>query len=225
MQYFVFSSKVEQGCPIALAEEAHLYDKFYGNTQSVPEYGFFPWYNYKTSENCLLPINGCLISKAEFYDFDIRNISSSIYIASNLFIHIANELGICFLDIQPITIRSKEGYFISNKEYFIVRLKKERFEDVVNIEESKFEFEFPHYTLEKAVIKKSCELPIFLIENITPIQNTLFCSEFFLKFSQKYDLKGINFFKCEEAPWQNPNNFLNFLHHDNYDLNKEVWAI
>ena len=223
MNYFVLSSKVERGCPISLVEDARLYDKFYDDLKTAPEFGLFPW--YAASKTCALPLNACLISKSRLYEFDIRKRTDSIYVISDLFVSLAKDIGVTFLDAQPVSVRSRKGKKISSKEYFIVRFREEPFESVALLESSKYDVDLSHFVLEKIAIKPDCQLHLFLIQNVAPIQHTFFCSELFLESAKKHDIKGINFFKCDEAPWQDPNNFLNFLIQDDYSTDKEIWPI
>lgn len=225
MNYFVLSAKVERGCPIGLDEDAGLYDQFYDNLKKAPEIGFYPWYSYKTSKTCPLPTNACLISKSRLYDFDIRQLSENIYVVSHVFLQMANEMQITFLDMQPIEVKSRQGKTISNKSYYIIRFDQTDFETVASLENSKYTVDPPLYIFEKVVIKSSCQIPLFLIKNAVPAQNTFFCSELFLECAKKYNIKGVNFFECEEAPWKDPEDILGYLFVDDYSTDDEVWHI
>lgn len=225
MNYFVLSTKVERGCPIALIEDAKLYDQYYEELKKAPEVGSYPWYSYKTSQTCALPANACLISKSRSYDFDIRQLRDNIYVVSHVFLQMANEMQITFLDMQPIEVKSRQGKTISSKSYYIIRFEQTNFETVASLENSKYTLDPPLYIFEKIVIQSSCQLPLFLIKNAVPVQDTFFCSELFLECAKKHHIKGVNFFECGEAPWQDPNNVLGYLMVDDYSTDDEVWPI
>ncbi|MDC5511762.1 hypothetical protein NRA54_19365, partial [Acinetobacter baumannii] len=60
MKYFVLSSTQSSLCSISLVDDAVLYMNKEQASQNI-EYGSLPWYSYKTSKNCDLPIEGVLI--------------------------------------------------------------------------------------------------------------------------------------------------------------------
>ncbi|HCV3290774.1 TPA: hypothetical protein OV720_003128, partial [Acinetobacter baumannii] len=55
MKYFVLSATQSSLCPISLVDDAVLYMNKEQASQNI-ECGSLPWYSYKTSKNCDLPI-------------------------------------------------------------------------------------------------------------------------------------------------------------------------
>ncbi|MCJ1917851.1 hypothetical protein DWA21_15830, partial [Acinetobacter baumannii] len=84
MKYFVLSATQSSLCPISLVDDAVLYMNKEQASQNI-ECGSLPWYSYKTSKNCDLPIEGVLILKSKKIEISIRNINENIYVVDEIF--------------------------------------------------------------------------------------------------------------------------------------------
>ncbi|MEO2216048.1 hypothetical protein ABGV49_03075 [Chromobacterium vaccinii] len=224
MTYYVLSAKQEKNCPLSLAEEKGLYDRFYSEADSTPSVGYFPWYSFDTRDSCKLPKDSVLIVENTFYDFPIRNISSNIYAISESFLSILNDYNLKF-EYSPLKVISKNGKKAVNKDYFLIRFPYTNSQEVIDSSKSEVSFDDGLYSIKKIKIHSKINTPLFLIGDVIHEQRTFFASQEFVQNIKKKSLKGINFFIDSEAKWKNPIEFLDFLFDGEGSIDEQVWPL
>ncbi len=175
MEYYVLSQKEERGCPAGFLQ-ADLYDKFYSDTKNV-EYGFFSWYaekiHYKT--HTPYPEGMVLISKDEFYDFDIRSIAR-FYIVSDDFMSVCRGLDVNVTDAVPIQVVSKGGEKISSKSYNAVLFEELDARSETDPASTFIEEDGLIFRFKKLVLPPDFKRDLFKFKGLISGSNTLICS-------------------------------------------------
>lgn len=198
MEYYVLSQKEDTGCPSGFLN-ADLYDKFYSDTDSV-EFGFFPWYaekiNYKF--HTPYPDGMVLISKDQFFDFDIRSVSR-FYIASDDFLSVCAGLDVAFADRVAIEVVSTTGERISVKSYNAVLFEELDARSDTNPGSTFLEEDGLIFRFKKLVMPEFFKHDLFKFKGLLSGSNTLLCSGAFK--TRAAGLKGIQFTPLENVLW------------------------
>ena len=202
MNYFGISKKKEKGCPLGLINMA-LYDAFYSEREVKKiSYGNFPWYaNASTRQpHEKFPSDMCLIVKERNIDFDIRGDSNFFHIVSAEFVAILKEISADYVDMQAITVCNAKGDSISEKNYFVIKLKKFPVSEFLNMSSSEF---FPSRVdgvgikIKKFVVNAHFNHHVFQVDDMSPGHNAVFCSEDFKDSIEERLLKGIKFISVD----------------------------
>lgn len=222
MKYFVLSAVQSSLCPISLVDDAILYM----NKEQVSlniEYGSLPWYSYKTSKNCELPVDGVLILKSKKIEISIRNINENIYIVDEVFKNIFEKyINSSFINIELLGGNLEK---INNNNYYIFRFNQTfNFTDVLDLNNSNYRLENDFLVLGKAEFLNKLDVSIFKINNIDAAQDTFFISEFVGKEIEKNKYHGINIFDLSLARWRSSDDF-SFVFLGEDEVNGFVWPI
>lgn len=222
MNYYALSAKQDDICPISLAEDAILYMSK-AQVASNFEYGYLPWYSYKTSKTCELPAEGVLVLKNKNIEIGIRNIADNIYVVNEVIKTIFEK----YVDLSffKINLLSGELEKINDLNYYIFRFDNFfTFEDVVNISQSTYRVNNDFVVLEKIVFSNSFNKNIIKLNNIDSAQDTFFISEIVKKEIDTIKCKGINIIEVSEARWRDSDDF-NFMFLSEVEVSQLVWPI
>lgn len=219
---YVLSSKVELGCPIGLAEDYGLFDKFYEDIQAAKKkIGSFPW--YADPNNCHLPVDACYITKLKRINFGIRKLHMNLYLVNEDFLKIVkNQRGI-YSDEQRINIKNRAGEEVTDISYFVIRISESKFYDAVDTEKSIFNEDEEGVNIKKLLFRESFKESFFLLDELSGVQSTLFCSGPFRDEAIQAGIKGVNFFEETKAKWQSGFDFL--LNMGKKEPANTVWPI
>lgn len=222
MKKYVLSAKHDDGYPASLAEDYGLFDKFYENIESAKKIaGSFPWYS--NSWSCELPENSCYITKYKKIDFGIRSLSGDIYIASEAFLAVMHATGANYSSPKRVDVRNAAGKYVSDGDYYIVRIDYLNFSKVADLKKSSYEKEDTRFNLSKLFLKNDVSQSLFGVDDLIGEQTTLFCSAPFHDAAIAAKIKGVNFYPVEEARWQTMTSFL--TNAGNKEPRNTVWPI
>jgi len=222
MKYFVLSAMQSSFCPISLVDDAVLYMNKEQVSQNI-ESGSLPWYSYKTSKNCDLPIEGILILKSKKIEISIRNINDNIYIVDEVFKNIFGKY--IDSDFIRVEVLSEGLEKINNKNYYIFRFDQFfDFTSVLDLNNSSYRLVNDFLVLEKAEFLNDLDINILKINNIDTAQDTFFISEFVKEEIEKNKYQGINIFDLSLAQWRDSDDF-SFMFLSEDEVNKFVWPI
>lgn len=202
--YYALTAKKETGAPLSLEGIGILYENFPFD-KSI-DYGYFPWYGYDTKNECHLPEGGVLFYRKGVCDFLIRKLSSNIYVVSDVFMKAALKLNQGLHGV-PLRVLDKNGQCVSKRSYFLMRIPRVDFYEVVDVDKSDFYEQDGWIVLNKISIKESCKIPLFLIEGVDLGQKTVIISREFLS-QLKGGGKGVDFFEVDKALWPNVDDIL-----------------
>lgn len=222
MKYFVLSAMQSSFCPISLVDDAVLYMNKEQVSQNI-ECGSLPWYSYKTSKNCDLPIEGILILKSKKIEISIRNINDNIYVVDEVFKNIFGKY--IDSDFIRVEVLSESLEKINNKNYYIFRFNQFfDFTSVLDLNNSSYRLVNDFLVLEKAEFLNDLDVNILKINNIDAAQDTFFISEFVKEEIEKNKYQGINIFDLSLAQWRDSDDF-SFMFLSEDEVNKFVWPI
>ena len=222
MTKFVLSSKIEVGCPIGLAEDYGLFDKFYEDIKvAKKKIGSFPW--YADSDKCQLPVDACYITKLKRIDFGIRNLHMNLYLISEDFLKIIKNQSCTCSKEQKVTINNRLGEKVTDKSYFIIRIRNSKFYDAVDTRKSVFNENDEGINLKKLFLKDTFTESLFSLDELSGVQSTLFCTKEFRDEAIQADIKGVNFFEETKAKWQSGFDYL--LNMGKKEPANTVWPI
>jgi hypothetical protein len=205
MKYYALSQAGGSGCPVGLIDADlqntdQIHKKQYYNIDEKGNYAS-PWYSRKQGDTTpVFTKNMTLTTSDEYYNFDIRRVSSGVYIASQKFIESCKKLNSAIVDCQDIKIINENGYFTSNKEYGAIIFRE--IEILTSIDESSqliYEYEKP-CRIKKLKLSPQFESDIFIFKNMRGSSKTLLCSEKFLS-SLNNTLDGVEFIDIAHAEW------------------------
>lgn len=222
MNYFILSATQSDICPISLIESATLY----ANKEQVNsnfEIGYLPWYSYKTSKTCDLPIQGVLVVKNKKIKISIRNINEDIYVVDEIFKNIFEK----YIDskFSKIELLSEKLEKINDQNYYIFRFEKHKnFENVLDLNKSIYKLSNDFLILEKVEFLKGLDENIIKLNNIDSAQDTLFISEVVKNEIESNKYHGINIFDINSADWRDSDDF-SFMFLTEDEVNKMVWPI
>lgn len=140
------------------------------------------------------------------YNFSIRGMLGFIYIVSS---ELYNLLVSFDVDIKfecPLVLVNKKNLNEVNENGFMIVIFNEKsYIDIFDINYSSFDQEFPETidNIYNIKFKKEIDYDFLLIEEMNANYKTPIISE---RLKARYDqlnLKGIDFYKLESAPWQN----------------------
>ncbi|WP_072292226.1 hypothetical protein, partial [Acinetobacter baumannii] len=172
MKYFVLSATQSSLCPISLVDDAVLYMNKEQASQNI-ECGSLPWYSYKTSKNCDLPIEGVLILKSKKIEISIRNINENIYVVDEIFKNIFGKY--INSDFIRVEVLSESLEKINNKNYYIFRFNQIfDFKNVLDLNKSTYRLDNDFLVLEKAEFLSDLDIDILKIDNMDSAQDTFF---------------------------------------------------
>ncbi|MFV5640228.1 hypothetical protein [Acinetobacter oleivorans] len=222
MKYFVLSAMQSNFCPISLVDDAVLYMNKEQVSQNI-ECGSLPWYSYKTSKNCDLPIEGVLILKSKKIEISIRNINDNIYVVDEIFKNIFGKY--IDSDFIRVEVLSESLEKINNKNYYIFRFNQFfDFTSVLDLNNSSYRLINDFLVLEKAEFLNDLDVNVLKINNIDTAQDTFFISEFVKEEIEKNKYQGINIFDLSLAQWRDSDDF-SFMFLSEDEVNKFVWPI
>ncbi|ETQ79187.1 hypothetical protein B9Y25_08120 [Acinetobacter baumannii] len=222
MKYFVLSATQSSLCPISLVDDAVLYMNKEQASQNI-ECGSLPWYSYKTSKNCDLPIEGVLILKSKKIEISIRNINENIYVVDEIFKNIFGKY--INSDFIRVEVLSESLEKINNKNYYIFRFNQIfDFKNVLDLNKSTYRLDNDFLVLEKAEFLSDLDIDILKIDNMDSAQDTFFISEFVKKEIEKNKYQGINILELTLAQWRDSDDF-SFMFLSEDEVNKFVWPI
>jgi len=222
MKYFVLSAMQSNFCPISLVDDAVLYMNKEQVSQNI-ECGSLPWYSYKTSKNCDLPIEGVLILKSKKIEISIRNINDNIYVVDEVFKNIFGKY--IDSDFIRVEVLSESLEKINNKNYYIFRFNQFfDFTSVLDLNNSSYRLINDFLVLEKAEFLNDLDVNVLKINNIDTAQDTFFISEFVKEEIEKNKYQGINIFDLSLAQWRDSDDF-SFMFLSEDEVNKFVWPI
>ncbi|WP_445535124.1 hypothetical protein [Acinetobacter sp. G18] len=222
MKYFVLSAMQSNFCPISLVDDAVLYMNKEQVSQNI-ECGSLPWYSYKTSKNCDLPIEGVLILKSKKIEISIRNINDNIYVVDEIFKNIFGKY--IDSDFIRVEVLSESLEKINNKNYYIFRFNQFfDFTSVLDLNNSSCRLINDFLVLEKAEFLNDLDVNVLKINNIDTAQDTFFISEFVKEEIEKNKYQGINIFELSLAQWRDSDDF-SFMFLSEDEVNKFVWPI
>ena len=222
MKYFVLSATQSSFCPISLVDDAILYMNKEQVSQNI-ECGSLPWYSYKTSKNCDLPIEGVLFLKSKKIEISIRNINENIYVVDEFFKNIFGKY--IDSDFIRVEVLSESLEKINNKNYYIFRFNQFfDFTSVLDLNNSSYRLVNDFLVLEKAEFLNDLDVNILKINNIDTAQDTFFISEFVKEEIEKNKYQGINIFDLSLAQWRDSDDF-SFMFLSEDEVNKFVWPI
>ncbi|UOG18838.1 hypothetical protein [Acinetobacter sp. PK01] len=218
MKYFVLSATQSSLCPISLVDDAVLYMNKEQASQSI-ECGFLPWYSYKTSKNCDLPIEGVLILKSKKIEISIGNINENIYVVDEVFKNIFGKyINFDFIRVEVL----REFGKINNKNYYIFRFNQIfYFKNVLDLNKSIYRLDNDFLVLEKADFLNNLDVNILKIDNVDSAQDTFFISEFVKEEIEKNKYQDINIFDLSLAQWRDSDDF-SFMFLSEDEVNKFV---
>ncbi|RON86844.1 Imm43 family immunity protein [Pseudomonas fluorescens] len=198
MEFYVLSQKEEPGCPTGFLQ-ADLYDKFYSDTKDV-EHGFFSWYAEKIHHKTHTPYpeGMVLISKDEFYDFDIRSVAR-FYIVSDDFMSICSDLDVSVIDAVAIQVVSRQGQRISTKNYNAVLFEELDARSQTDPASTFIEEDGLIFRFKKLVLPPGFKRHLFKFKGLISGSNTLICSSEFKELAS--DIKGVGFTPLENVTW------------------------
>ncbi|MDQ9887386.1 hypothetical protein [Acinetobacter pittii] len=222
MKYFVLSATQSSLCPISLVDDAVLYMNKEQASQNI-ECRYLPWYSYKTSKNCDLPIEGVLILKSKKIEISIRNINENIYVVDGVFKNIFGKyINSNFIRVDVL---SKSLERINNKNYYIFRFNKIfDFKSILDLNKSTYRLDNDFLFLEKADFLNNLDIDILKIDNVDSAQDTFFINEFVKEEIEKNKYQGINIFDLSLAKWRDSDDF-SFIFLSEDAVNKFVWPI
>lgn len=222
MKYFVLSATQSSLCPISLVDDAVLYMNKEQASQNI-ECRYLPWYSYKTSKNCDLPIEGVLILKSKKIEISIRNINENIYVVDGVFKNIFGKyINSNFIRVDVLS-NSLER--INNKNYYIFRFNKIfDFKGILDLNKSTYRLDNDFLFLEKADFLNNLDIDILKIDNVDSAQDTFFINEFVKEEIEKNKYQGINIFDLSLAKWRDSDDF-SFIFLSEDEVNKFVWPI
>lgn len=222
MKYFILSATQSSLCPISLVDDAVLYMNKEQVSQNI-ECGFLPWYSYKSSKNCDLPIEGVLILKSKKIEISIRNINENIYVVDEFFKNIFEKN--INSDFIMVEVLSEGLEKINNKKYYIFRFNQIfDFKNVLDLNKSNYRLDNDFLVLEKVEFLNNLNINILKIDNIDSAQDTFFVSEFVEEEIEKNKYQGINIFDLSLAQWRDSDDF-SFMFLSEDEVNKFVWPI
>jgi hypothetical protein len=202
--YYALSSVKESGAPFSLEGIGILYENF--PFKKEIDFGYFPWYGYDTRDQCPLPEKGVVFCKRGVFDFLIRRVSSNIYIVSEVFMRAALDLSCC-LKAVPVRVLDKNGQCAGRQNYFLIRVPRVNFYDVIDVGESDFYEKDGWFVLNRMNVKCSCKIPLFIISDVDFSHKTVIVSEdFFLRLKGRG--KGVSFFPVDKARWRDVDDIL-----------------
>ncbi|MFV5535400.1 hypothetical protein VXQ47_11605 [Acinetobacter pittii] len=222
MKYFVLSATQSSLCPISLVDDAVLYMNKEQASQNI-ECRYLPWYSYKTSKNCDLPIEGVLILKSKKIEISIKNINENIYVVDGVFKNIFGKyINSNFIRVDVLS-NSLER--INNKNYYIFRFNKIfDFKGILDLNKSTYRLDNDFLFLEKADFLNNLDIDILKIDNVDSAQDTFFINEFVKEEIEKNKYQGINIFDLSLAKWRDSDDF-SFIFLSEDEVNKFVWPI
>lgn len=222
MKYFVLSATQSSLCPISLVDDAVLYMNKEQVHKNI-ECGSLPWYSYKTSKNCDLPIEGVLILKSKKIEISIRNINENIYVVDEVFKNIFGKY--INSDFIRVEVLSESLERINNKNYYIFRFNQIfDFKNVLDLNKSTYRLDNDFLVLEKTDFLNNLDVDMLKINNIDTAQDTFFISEFVKEEIKKNTYQGINIFDLSLAQWRDSVDF-SFMFLSEDEVNKFVWPI
>lgn len=222
MKYFVLSATQSSLCPISLMDDAVLYMNKEQASQNI-ECESLPWYSYKTSKNCDLPIEGALILKSKKIEISIRNVSENIYVVDEFFKNIFGKY--INSDFIRVEVLSESLERINNKNYYIFRFNQIfDFKNVLDLNKSIYRLDNDFLVLEKAGFLSNLNIDILKVDNMDSAQDTFFISEFVKEEIEKNKYQGINIFELSLAQWRDSDDF-SFIFLSEDEVNKFVWPI
>lgn len=200
MNYYVLSQKEESGCQLGTLDAA-LYDKFYADTAGI-RYGLFPWYTRECEmrRGSVFPIDGVLICKDDYYDFDVRSISRFFYIVSDEFMAVCRALNVNIVDCAKIQVLSKSGVEISSKRYNAVLFNELNARKDSDPSSTFMEKESGRpFRIKKLVLPVGWDLDLFKYGELISGSGSLICSERFKTLAKEF--KGINYTPLDTVLW------------------------
>ncbi|RZJ38388.1 MAG: hypothetical protein EOO18_03485 [Chryseobacterium sp.] len=118
---------------------------------------------------------------------------------------------------------NKFGEDVSEKYYFIVRIRESKFYDAVDVKKSVFDEDDEGINLKELLIKEKFGKSLFALDELSGLQSTLFCSKAFRDEAIQAEIKGVNFFEETKAKWQSGYDFL--LNMGKKEPANTVWPI
>ena len=207
MNHYVLSARKELGCPIGLAEDYGLFDKFYKDVKTAQkDIGSFPW--YADSWDCELPKNACYITKSKRIDFGARSLSGSLYMISEEFLDLIKSHKSKHYLSGKIEVKNKLGEDVASSDYYIARILQVPFAEVIDASKSRYIEDDTRVQLEILVCKSEFKESLFGIGGLIGEHSTLFCSKSFRDAAVQSGIKGIDFFEQTKARWQTMTSFL-----------------
>ena len=222
VKYFILSATQSDQCPISLVEDAILY----GNIEQINsniDCGMLPWYSYKTSKKCDLPLDAFLLLKRKGIQINIRNINENIYVVSDSFKKILEKyLKVEFILINLIDENLKK---YNDKKYYIFRFEELLdYKSIIDLKKSKFHLENDFLILEKLVFLDSINNNIFKLKDIDSAQDTIFISESLKNELEAIEHTGVIFFSTNIAKWRHSDDF-NFMFMNENEINSLIWPV
>ena len=222
MNSYVLSAKNDTGCPIGLAEDYGLFERFHIDVKIARKgIGSLPWYS--DPKDCKLPKNACYITKLTKFDFAIRRINSGLYIANDDFYCVMKRQKSTYDSAEKISVKNKQGNDVTNRDYFLIRIPYFSSMDAIDRSKSKFLEDDGDIVLNRLVTKSSFSESLFFIDGLAAMQSTLFCSESFRDDAIQVGIKGVNFFEETKAKWQSGFDYL--LNMGKKEPANTVWPI
>lgn len=199
MNYYVLSQKKQAGCPQGSLNAA-LYDKFYSDAKNI-EYGFFPWYaeGYKKKVHTPYPNGMVLISEDKKYDFDIRNIWNVLYVVSEEFLLVCKLLDAYVVDAVPISVVSKSGAVIANKNYHAALFEELDVRANTAAGSSFVEEDGLILRFKKLILPEGIDRHLFKFSGLISGSGSLICSEIFRERAKKF--KEVEFVPLDDVVW------------------------
>ncbi|MDW5416635.1 hypothetical protein R6242_08640 [Iodobacter sp. CM08] len=203
MNYFVALEKKEKGAPIGFTG-AILYDRFVENTKDL-DHGYKPWYQSRDLQtDKVFECEMFLIVKEKLIDYEIRSISSGIYVVSSNFLDLLRDFGCPIKETSVLNIVNLQGTCVSEKTYFVVRFESSIFKDSELIFDSSAKLlnEDGKLLIEVCSLKDNINSDVFKLHKASSKQDPTFFSDRFVKEAQsKKLLCGVRFASVDEVEW------------------------
>ena len=199
MSYYVLSQLEDVGCPVGILH-GDLFDKFYPDTKDV-KFGFFPWYAERTKAGPRTPFpqGMVLISRDEYYDFDIRSISRFFYVVSDAFLAVCRKTNVNIIDSVRIEVLSEAGKRISEKNYNAVLFDELDVRTNCDPASTFVEENGRPVRFKKLVLPPEWGLDLFKYRRLISGSDSLVCSQAFKELAESF--KGIGFTPLDEVLW------------------------
>lgn len=139
------------------------------------------------------------------FNFSIRSILD-MHIVSNEMLELLEEFNVNInYKFNLIIVNSRDNSELLIGRYYLVKFNEIGFTEVLNINESYFEQEYPDTIDEvnKLKLKDNVNLDFFIISELRMNLKTPICSSFFKDRYNLLKLKGVEFYDINIAPWFN----------------------
>ena len=199
MSYYVLSQLEDVGCPVGILH-GDLFDRFYPDTKDV-KFGFFPWYaeRAKPGPRTPFPQGMVLISRDEYYDFDIRSISRFFYVVSDAFLVACHSGNVNIVDSVRIEVLSEAGERISEKNYNAVLFDELDVRSNCDPASTFVEENGRLIRFKKLVLPVEWSLDLFKYRRLVSGSDSLVCSQLFKELAAGF--KGIGFTPLDKVLW------------------------